>query len=605
MAIPTDVKLAVAPDAAAVVEWTDSLGSSSTAPLQFLASYRPAGSSGWQAPTAVASDATQEADEVISLVPVISANGTAAAGVDHLDPTLSNQPGYRIDVAVHPPTGAWGASTQISPPSDTSPDLALGMDAEGDLTAAFELNVGNPSDPNYTLAVKRRPASSGVWGSLEDILGLSSGPETVDSSPRLAVSPDGSAVIAFELSVPAHQSIAAVNDAEAVTRSGATGSWTSPVDIAPGGSSSTPLADGMSPTDKAYVLYGFLSSTSSGGDCIGIVRGTTAGAFTNPQCVSPLGDNFLLVSASSWGALTFLGSDAYFAWTGQSSSSGTQVPEASRWLDSAAIPDSFTDLDNPSAEASLDELIPDGNGNVVDLWTAASGLRAAAFETAGPNLGSATVPKTGFVGQPISMSGSFVDLWSGLSGAPSWEFGDGSTGSGASVSHTFNATGKYTITVSADNLLGNATSDSYQITIGASTTTKSVTLDDQRIMLTTPSTATCVASSKALSVKLSSATIRNSRRAKLRFSIASFFLDKGIKHSSKTRRKHKTVTVVTYRPNATARHVPATLALRLNGLKPGSHTLKVVATYKETVRKRGHNKTVIVTKTLTSKFAVC
>jgi len=45
--------------------------------------------------------------------------------------------------------------------------------------------------------------------------------------------------------------------------------------------------------------------------------------------------------------------------------------------------------------------------------------------------------------------------------------------------------------------------------------------------------------------------------------------------------------------------------LSLKGLKAGSHTLKVVVGYKETVGKHGHKKTITVTKTLRVKFSVC
>ena len=64
-----------------------------------------------------------------------------------------------------------------------------------------------------------------------------------------------------------------------------------------------------------------------------------------------------------------------------------------------------------------------------------------------------------------------------------------------------------------------------------------------------------------------------------------------------------------YTANATVHRVPATVALRLGGLKSGTHTLKVVVAYKQTViRHRGHKSvtvTVTVTKTLTARFRVC
>ena len=87
------------------------------------------------------------------------------------------------------------------------------------------------------------------------------------------------------------------------------------------------------------------------------------------------------------------------------------------------------------------------------------------------------------------------------------------------------------------------------------------------------------------------------------------FLDKGVKHiAHRTKRVHgkkRKVTIVTYRANRTVRHLPATVSLRLKGLKAGRHTLRIVLTYKKTITRHGHVKTQRVTKTVTAKFVVC
>ena len=55
------------------------------------------------------------------------------------------------------------------------------------------------------------------------------------------------------------------------------------------------------------------------------------------------------------------------------------------------------------------------------------------------------------------MSAGVTDDWSGLgAGQPSWTFGDGGTGAGASVSHAFAAPGTFTVTIGAQDALGNA-----------------------------------------------------------------------------------------------------------------------------------------------------
>jgi hypothetical protein len=458
--IPADVKLAEAPDGAAVLQWSALEGSEpETSPLAYVASYRAAGSGAWEAPTTTATDTTRKKNINDTLVPAISADGTAAAGVEHLDPSISAG-GYRVDVAVHPPGGVWGPATQVSPTKDSSEGLALGFDANGDLTAAFRLELSNT---RHTLAAERRPASSGVWGSLEDITGSDVTSDVF--GPALGVSPDGSAVIAFQY---VHYTGTKTLDANAVTRSGATGSWTAPVDVAPGGASSGPMAAAVSATDKAYVLYRFQGG-SSGEDCVGAVRSATgANSFTSPHCVSPT--NFEPGS----GGVALLGNDAYFAWSGQPNG-GSDVAEGSRWLDGASQPDSFTDLDSPAKSIGFDQLVPDEDGSVAAFWTretepepkkVEASLRAAAFDAGGPNLLSAAVPTSATAGQAVAMSASFVDLWSGLV-PPTWSFGDGSSASGAQVSHSYSVPGSYTVTVTAADSLGNMTSSSYPIAVTA------------------------------------------------------------------------------------------------------------------------------------------
>jgi hypothetical protein len=449
---PVNVALAEAPDGTAVVEWEMLEGSNpTTSPLGYVASYRAAGSGSWGAPATIANDLTREAGISATLVPAISADDTAAAGVEHYDPTISSPGGYRIDVATHSPAGAWGSPVQISPPSDSSESLALGFDAHGDLTAAFRLRLGNG---RFTLATKRRSASNGIWSSLEDVTGSD---VTSDAwGPALGIAPDGSAVIAFQY---VHYAGSKTLDVNAVTRSG-NGSWSSPVDVAEGGASSGPMAAGVSTSDRAFVLYRFQGS-SSAQDCVGIVAATVGASFTAPRCISAT--NF---EAGS-GGVTFLGGDAYFAWSGKPESGSEYVAEGSRWVAGSSSPDGFTDLDAPGSSIGFKQVLPDQDGSVAAFWSASSTLRAAAFDGGGPSLLGASVPASAVVGQPVAMSASPADLWSSLGGPPSWGFGDGSSASGSQVSHVYSTPGAYTVTLGAADSLGNATSGTYTVVVSA------------------------------------------------------------------------------------------------------------------------------------------
>jgi hypothetical protein len=457
---PFEVAFAEAPNGAAVVTWADLKGTNpSTVKFAYLASYRPAGSSTWDAPTTLATDSAVGGGNVVA---AISADGTAAVGIDRVDPSIS---GDRVDIAVRPPGGPWGSLKHLSPTSTDSQKLVLGFDAHDDLTAAFAERIASGK---YTLEVSNRPASNGVFGSLTDVTGSDATHYVFINGPTpLAIAPDGSAVLAFQRVVPAS---APDYDLAALTRSGESGAWTAPHDVTAGGGpdddAAGPVAVGVSATDFAYVLYDTFSSASSH-LCVGVTRAHAGMTFSSPQCISPTS------FAGSSGAVAFLGNDAYFAWTGHAQPGGVNSVQGSRWLDGAAAPEAFTSIEAFSATATFDlnALVPDEDGSVAAFWTSKTGTtattRAAAFDGGGPNLVSASIPATGLAGQALSMSAGFADLWAGLGAGASWSFGDGTTGTGPQVTHTYAKAGTYTITVTAADKLQNTTTSTHTITITA------------------------------------------------------------------------------------------------------------------------------------------
>jgi len=136
-----------------------------------------------------------------------------------------------------------------------------------------------------------------------------------------------------------------------------------------------------------------------------------------------------------------------------------------------------------------------------------------------------------------------------------------------------------------------------------------VTFGNQQITLTVAATSICTATNGKLAVTLTSTAIRNSKKAKLKFSRALLYIDKGVKHSiTKTARKQGKkvkIEVTTYTANASVNKLPASRKLKLSGLKSGQHTLKVTLSYIETVTKHGHKSKKTVNRTLTVKFRVC
>ncbi len=67
------------------------------------------------------------------------------------------------------------------------------------------------------------------------------------------------------------------------------------------------------------------------------------------------------------------------------------------------------------------------------------------------------------IGQPVAMSVDPFDVWSPV--VTSWDFGDGSSGLGATVDHCYSSPGERTVTITGTDPAANATSASQMISI--------------------------------------------------------------------------------------------------------------------------------------------
>ncbi len=106
----------------------------------------------------------------------------------------------------------------------------------------------------------------------------------------------------------------------------------------------------------------------------------------------------------------------------------------------------------------------DEQGDAVAAWVGEHGVEAAGYAATGPSLNNVSIPTEGTVGQPLTFSVSPFDVWS-IGGETIWSFGDGTSASGASVTHTYTAPGTYEVTLRSADTLGNVTSTVDKITI--------------------------------------------------------------------------------------------------------------------------------------------
>jgi PKD repeat protein len=115
----------------------------------------------------------------------------------------------------------------------------------------------------------------------------------------------------------------------------------------------------------------------------------------------------------------------------------------------------------------------DGAGNAIaatpdDVCSGAcstfeSRIDAVHYDAAPPMLRSVSVPGSALPGATAAFSADAFDQFSTPSIA--WDFGDGTSGSGGSASHAFAQPGSYAVKVTATDSLGNATSETRNVTV--------------------------------------------------------------------------------------------------------------------------------------------
>jgi hypothetical protein len=389
-----------------VVIWEDSTG------LSLHARRFTASTGSWDATIVDLAPSVPAAGQPIdSLALVISPAGTATAAWAYdtnNDPTLTQ---YQVQTRTQAPGAGW---TPITMPSttfgtDQSGVPQLAVDDAGNVTLVWSdyrtASCGGFC-VQYVMAVVRettRPAVSGVWQSAATL----SDPSLISDAPRVATTPAGEVTVAWTEQVA--QAI------KVVTRP-------------PGGSfPAAANATIIVPQDRQI---------------------SSSGAHGLPQTT-------LRIAAGSSGTVV-----SFSRYEDGSNPVAEAVYRAANapWPNPATSPP--TVLSALGTFVGTDDgpnLTLDGLGNAVVSWTAGPVIQAAALDVSPPGFTAVNVPATGTTNLPVALSASTLDTWSALgAGQPSWSFGDGNLGAGASLTHIFARPGTYTVTVAASDAVGNA-----------------------------------------------------------------------------------------------------------------------------------------------------
>jgi hypothetical protein len=402
----------------------------------------------------------------------------------------------RVQVATRPAGGAWtiagdvlvAARRGLVGGGEKVIDFDAAADAAGNVTAVWtsEGSVG------LTAHFASRPAG-GVWtrvGSLGE-----SGEQV--TAPHLAVNAAGDTVVVYQ-------------GLENVTRSSvrpAGGDWTPPQTLSAPGEQTSSADVGLGANGDAVAVW---STREFWG-----IRAATRPAdetWTAPQNVSAPGvaarDLRVAVNDDGQAVAVWLRYDgaawvteasvlpANGAWTAAEVLSGagrqTEFPGVAMdregnaiavWRHSDQTGDVVEAAVRPTGQrwtdrhemspghppnVSAPEIAMNASGGALAVWAQHTGtdvvVAAAAYDRHGPRLESLRIPASGVAGTSLDTVVEPLDLWSAIAWT-TWDFGDGGTASGTTVSHTYAAAGDYTITAAAGDLLGNASSASRVVRI--------------------------------------------------------------------------------------------------------------------------------------------
>jgi hypothetical protein len=116
-----------------------------------------------------------------------------------------------------------------------------------------------------------------------------------------------------------------------------------------------------------------------------------------------------------------------------------------------------------AADAGAPVLGGDGDGNALAAYWH-GGLVAQPLDGAGPRLGDVQIRPAGFALEPYPFSIAPADAWSAVASS-SFDFGDGQTAAGPSATHAFAVPGWRTVTATAADAVGNATTVTRQFQV--------------------------------------------------------------------------------------------------------------------------------------------
>jgi hypothetical protein len=426
--------VAVGANGDAVAVWSSARHPASGTRQYTMAATRAAGGA-WSDPVALS--LTGAGDIGISYEPavVVDAQGNATA-------IWSEETEYAtaIRVSTRQKGGDWSEPVELTAREGrvgTTPKLAV--DALGDVTAIWNWRL--PENDGGVIQSATRPAG-GSWSAPVD-LSASDGKALL---PQIAVDPQGDAVAVWKSHTAGERVQAA--------RLTAGGSWRPAVDLSD--------AEGYEP-DVAIDPQGTATAVWETNDGVGRLVHASTSTLGGPWS-APVG--LSIRDEASWiGAFprvtTDPQGDVTVIWRNFHQPAHNRVTAVRREAGGAwSAP---ADLGEADGELEPMRVAADPQGYVTALWSYGGRIVSSVFDPIAPQLNAVTVPASGVVGRPVTVSVDPFDLWSPV--AVSWDFGDGGSGSGVTAEHCYSSPGERTVTLTGADPAANAASTTRTIAI--------------------------------------------------------------------------------------------------------------------------------------------
>jgi hypothetical protein len=420
---------------------------------------RAAGSTDWTAPIAVARPG-------IDSRPVAAVGGGDALvlWVHDIGENRVLQASFRRG-----PAGVWPEPTDLSEVTRRIGAHAAGIDAAGNVTVVW---AGIDAAGRAALYAKQRDAAAGVWGAP---IALSRAGGDVQGEAGLAVDPAGNAVAVWTV---------AGGVVQAATREGASGTWSTPVDLSAGGAQPDPAVaiDGAGsvtavwsrgavetatrPAGGSWAPATAISATLPGGREPDVAVDAAGGAVAIWRGERGIQSAVRPHAAATWSSPGHVGGDSVAAprlavdavgnavatWVDTHGAVRTAVrPAASgHWLSETGV--------SAIGGASTPQVEVGARGNAIVVWNRVTSphavVESAEFPGDAPLLTNLRIRASGSARVALPFDAAFAPWASPLVGAPLWNFGDGATRAGAHVSHVYGAAGRYTVSVTQGDVAG-------------------------------------------------------------------------------------------------------------------------------------------------------